>query len=288
MANILFENNSLPNDKSRFIAVLSLLPEKFVDDLVNFHLFNAHYPSNFTDIFLKYDDYRSEIMSEFSNYETNTAWNKLNEAYLTLSKFLITHFSVPNVHKQQKNPWFYLETKIHHNFRISEGDVNTDDQQDSREWNKYKRDLDKLAGDFEKSYKDLIETAKKHIVHSVNTESTNKESLEKTDYKIAIVIHRKNGIYRDDNPDKIYEARGKRLDLVWALKDGVKTGNHLAKLYYKKSIVNLSKAITGEKSTKGINFHVRNKLDANSHNLIKNQRGGYCINAIDFDIKWKE
>lgn len=46
--------NYVLDDKSRLIKVLELLPEKFVDDFVNYYLYNANYPQEYNEILEKY------------------------------------------------------------------------------------------------------------------------------------------------------------------------------------------------------------------------------------------
>jgi len=158
--------NELLNDKSRFNSILNLLPEKFVEDWVNY-LWNANYPTGYTEAIRLYDDYRKKIMSEFTDLKTNAQYKKLNEAFADLKSFLDLHFNVPQEHyKTYKNPpFYYLEPRVHHNFRLDEGRQNSQssEKQDSREWNKYKNELDKLAKTFNQSYKNFITAAKKKI-----------------------------------------------------------------------------------------------------------------------------
>jgi len=157
--------NQILDDKSRFISFLELLPEKFVNDFVNYYLFNAYYPREHNVILDKYNDRKSEIMSEFSNTKINESYRDLNNTFDVLRKFLINHFDIPNDHyKMYENPTFlYLDPRSHHNFRISYGAKEEDTEKDSMEWNKLKSELDNLAENFERAYKDFIKMAKKKL-----------------------------------------------------------------------------------------------------------------------------
>ncbi len=149
--------NQYLDDKSRLVKVLRLLSEKFVDDLVCYYLYNAMYPQEINTILSEYAEHKKEILSEFSNPKIDAAYINLNKSFDVLTKFLTEHFWTPNVHyKMYKNPHFlYLEPRIHHNF----GGENKDPML----WDKYKSELDKIANEFEKSYKDFIKTAKSEL-----------------------------------------------------------------------------------------------------------------------------
>ena len=149
--------NHFLDDKIRLATVLKFLPEKFIDDFVRYYLFNANYPVEKNEIFIKYTEYKNEILSEFSNSKINNAYINFNKSFDVLTKFLAEHFYIPNAHyKMYKNPpFFYLEPRIHYNF--------DGENKDSTLWNKYKSKLDKIANEFEETYKSFIKIAKDEI-----------------------------------------------------------------------------------------------------------------------------
>lgn len=151
----------IPDDKSRFITILELLPEKFVDNFVCDYLYNAYYPTEFNKTLQEYSEHKKEILSEFANPKINESYTNLNKSFDALKKYLISHFSKPKQHYEmyKEPPFFYLEPRIHHNF--AEGDDIS--EKSSQLWDEYANTLDKLADDFRKAYKDLVKIAKKEI-----------------------------------------------------------------------------------------------------------------------------
>jgi hypothetical protein len=149
-------NQSL-DDKSRFVKVLKLLPEKFVDYFVCDYLYNASYPKEANTVLSEYAEYKKEIISEFSNSKINDAYINLNKSFDMLTKFLTEHFWIPNDHYKmyESPPFFYLEPRIHHNF----GGEN----KDPILWDKYKNELDEIADEFKRAYKNFIKIAKNKI-----------------------------------------------------------------------------------------------------------------------------
>jgi len=141
------------NDRARLIALLELLPEQFIDDLVNDYLWNANYPQHFNLIFDKYKTKRKEILFQFSNPKIKKVFTKFNEDFDSLMNFLITNFAVPkSMHHQETNLNIcYLQPRIHHNFRLSEGSEKSNAETDSIKWNEYKVELDGRATIFENS-----------------------------------------------------------------------------------------------------------------------------------------
>lgn len=156
--------NKFLNDKSRFTAILDLLSEKFVDDFVNYYLYNAYYPREFNETFDKYDEIKREILLEFSNTKIRTSHTELNKSFDALKVFLISHFYTPKEYYKMKNArYFYLEPRLHHNFRLSEGGKIGNEEKDSKEWDRYKNELHKYTESFEDAYKNFVKTAKKEI-----------------------------------------------------------------------------------------------------------------------------
>lgn len=157
--------NKFLNDKLRFTAILDLLSEKFVDDFVNYYLYNAYYPREFNETFDKYDEIKREILLEFSNIKIRASHTELNKSFDVLKVFLISHFYIPKEHYEMKNArYFYLEPRLHHNFRLSEGGKIGNEEKDSKEWNRYKNELYKHTESFEDAYKNFVKIAKKEIV----------------------------------------------------------------------------------------------------------------------------
>lgn len=191
-------NKLLLDDKSRFIAVLCLLSEKFVDSLVNDYLYNAYYPTEFNKVLRAYGEHKKELLAAFSNPKIKVAYQQLNKIFDVLEKFLTFHFYIPQSHYEgrKKQPPFYLEPRIHHNFRLSEGGKKKDKEKDSKEWDEYKNELDKLAYDFKKSYKNFVNIAKKELGETVKekfgSQKTNKPNKKLTTllipdkYKISV------------------------------------------------------------------------------------------------------
>lgn len=157
--------NQALDDKSRFIGVLEFLPEKFVDDLICCYLYNAYYPTEMDRVISAYREYKRTILSEFSNVKINVSYAKLNESFDVLTEFLSKHFWIPDDHYEMyKNPpFFYLEPKIHHNFRFSEGSMEEGRERDFKEWNRYKKELDSCATNFEEAYRDFVKVSKQEI-----------------------------------------------------------------------------------------------------------------------------
>lgn len=154
--------NHFLDDKIRFTTFLKFFPEKFINDLVCSYLWNARYPVEVQMVLFKYDEYKNEIMSEFSNNNIEDSRIELDKSFDMLNKFLIEHFSIPNCHyKMYKNPpYFYLNPHIHHNF----GGENKNPVL----WNKSKKELDKVAEEFHEAYKSFIKIAKDEIEREKN------------------------------------------------------------------------------------------------------------------------
>jgi len=157
------------DDKSRFVKVLKLLPENFIDDFVRGDLWNASYPWQLNSKISKYDNYSKEILSEFSNPKINKAWKAFNKLFYALEKFLADNFWVP---EHSLRDYFYLRPDIHHNFHDKWEYIERREKPEaykdwcdkaSVEWWKAKSKLDNLAEEFEKVYKDFIKIAKKEI-----------------------------------------------------------------------------------------------------------------------------
>jgi hypothetical protein len=149
-------NNPI-EDETRLLKVLEFLPESLVDDFVSSYLYNARFPTQFTNILSEYSAYKQTIMSRFSNRKTNRYYNKFNQVFDNLHTFLLEHYWIPDDHYEMYDnpPFLYLNPDIHHNF----GGENTN----SMLWDKYKRESDKIADEFEKSYDDFVRVAKRQI-----------------------------------------------------------------------------------------------------------------------------
>jgi hypothetical protein len=157
--------DQLFDDKSRLTTYIEILSEKFVDDLVNFYLWNANYPQHFNLIFDRYTAKRKEILFQFSNNKIRANFEKLNNSFDLLLKFLTLNFSVPkSLLRHETNIYTcYLLPRYHHNFRLDEGSVLGEEEKDAFEWNKHKKELDHLAENFELSYKKFVAVAKNEI-----------------------------------------------------------------------------------------------------------------------------
>lgn len=159
---------NLLNDKSRFAAVLEYWPESFIDNFVNYYLYNAFYPAELNKVLWAYSKHKKESLATFSKLKIQDTYHQFNNAFDVLEKFITSHFYIPEAHyKGYENPPFcYLEPKLHHNFRISEGGTPEDKEKDSREWDKYKSDLDKYAKNFEMAYKNFLKVARMALEQS--------------------------------------------------------------------------------------------------------------------------
>lgn len=179
--------SNLLDDKSRFLAILELLSEKFVDDFVNYYLHNAYYPREYSPTLDMYARKKDEVLSAFESKKIEVARNQLNGTFDELNRFLINNFSTPNEHyRMHKNPPFlYLAPRIHHNFRLSEGGNTQDATKDSNEWNKLKQETDALAENFEKAYKNFVKIVKKEIESG---QETKKKWWEKSWVQIVALI----------------------------------------------------------------------------------------------------
>ncbi|MDD2476650.1 MAG: hypothetical protein PHI32_12160 [Dysgonamonadaceae bacterium] len=153
------------NDQSRFEKFLEVLPEDFVDNFVNFHLFNGHYPKEFIVKLSAYQDNNKKILSQFHNEKINQAYLELNKYFDVLDIFLGKHFWIPKYHEEvnKKPVWLYLEPRYHHNFFISENLNTKEDVDVSAKWGSYKKELDKIAEDFYCAYVSFIKIAKEEI-----------------------------------------------------------------------------------------------------------------------------
>jgi len=140
------------DDKLRFNNFLEILPEEFMDGFVNECLWNAYYPRVYGDAIFEYSEYTKKLLSEFADSKINKAWKKFNKSFYILYKFLIKNFRIP----KDSQDSYYLCIDIHHNFGKT-------DKASSDLWDKFKTELDEVAGEFEKAYKFFIETARKRI-----------------------------------------------------------------------------------------------------------------------------
>lgn len=145
------------DDRSRFAKVLNLLPEEFIDNFIRYYLDNAYYPKEINEILSEYIAYKQSLLSEFSNSKINESYAQLNKSFDILTKFLFEYFWTPaDQYKMYKNPpFFYLKPDIHHNF----GGEN----KNPILWDKYKRNLDKIANEFRTAYNDFIKVVKTEV-----------------------------------------------------------------------------------------------------------------------------
>jgi len=156
MNNIL--TNTALNDRSRLKITIKLLPEEFVDQLVKRLLRASYYPKKFNRILEEYNSYSKRTLSEFSNPKINKAWKTLNKSFYTLRKFFHTNFQIPEEERGMDDfPTFlYLRPDIHRDF-------SKQDEANFKLWDECKNKLDDLAKEFEKTYKNFINIAKKEF-----------------------------------------------------------------------------------------------------------------------------
>jgi len=153
------------NDESRFEKFLERFPEDFIDNFINFYLFNGYYPKGFNKVLSEYRENKKEILSEFSNKKIKKAYIDLNEHFDILDRFLIKHFWIPRSQYEMHEdpPYSYLEPRYHHNFHISEHCIDGDAREISAKWDSYKNELDKIAENFNDAYLSFVKIAKEEI-----------------------------------------------------------------------------------------------------------------------------
>lgn len=153
------------NDESKLERILNLLPEAFVEDFVNYHLYNGFYPWDYVTTLDGFNAVKNEVMLEFHDEKANKKFQNLKEEFNRLNEFLLTHFSIPHVHYQMHEdpPFLYIEPRIHHNFRLSEGGYHEDVASDSREWNRLRGELNGLAENFFNAYRTFLRVASLRI-----------------------------------------------------------------------------------------------------------------------------
>jgi len=162
------------SDKWRLGKFLNLLPEGFIDDFLNNYLWNGYYRADFRKRLLRYEAYSKEILSEFSNRKINKGWKTFNNSFDTLIRFLNEHFWIPDAHHERDDspPFVYLRPDIHHNFMEGVEQEKNETIEDRRErrnkasakWDRYKQELDVLATEVEKEYKNFLKTANKYLI----------------------------------------------------------------------------------------------------------------------------
>lgn len=107
--------------------------------------------------------------------------------------------------------------------------------------------------------------------------------------KYSIVIDWDEGISLKDEPTVAWRnVRENRMKLLQELKNGKRTGEALAKSFYSGNFSTLSKAINGKRSTKGINYHIREKIGVPFDLIVKVGSGGYKLNDKNFKITWAD
>lgn len=153
--------NHLLNDESRFVALLGLLTEKFVDEFANYYLHNGYYPVEYSNIIDEYNSKKDEILFAFSNTKINDAAIELNNTFGVLRSFLIQHFSIPAIHRgvNQDPPFYYLKPEIHHNFREYGDTKAIDATRDSKKWDELKKELEIITEGFESAFKNFVTVA---------------------------------------------------------------------------------------------------------------------------------
>jgi hypothetical protein len=176
----------MTEDKKRFEKLIEILPEEFVDDFVNYWLYNNYYPREYSKTFDEYSEYTRKTLSKFSDKKINLLYDKLNSSFEELKKFLIEHFYIPKAHYESGAAKFlYLEPRLNYNFWISEGGPKgIYPKEYLKEFNSLKGRVNLYAESFERDYKSLIETLKKKY-DVEDMRNSRKESLSS---KILLVI----------------------------------------------------------------------------------------------------
>ncbi|MDE1969996.1 MAG: hypothetical protein KGI50_00210 [Patescibacteria group bacterium] len=163
------KNKVLLDDKSRFVEVIKLLPEKFVNDLRDY-LFEAHFPVRYNEVFSKYFNRSDEFLLTFSTSKINKAYQKVETFFSNLIDFLNSNFDIPKGY--HLNPLYReLRPEISHRF-------GKHDAESQKKWDKYKRDLDVLVETFVDAYGDFIHIARKEVEreNAIAEPSTKKDS----------------------------------------------------------------------------------------------------------------
>lgn len=201
----------LLDDQSRFNKVMEMFPENFIDDFVNYFLFNGKYEVETNDLLDRYNLYSREVLSEFIDENINQAWQQFNESFYTLRHFLGIEFDIPQAHFEMydKPPFLYLKPAWHHNFH--ESFLIMDAKEMSIKWGELLDQLRKLSEDFEKNYKNFVRIASMSFATSKN-----KVSIKNNNYSIKISP-------KDKEKLKFYSDTG---DISYKNEDGeVKDGS---------------------------------------------------------------
>lgn len=177
-------DNLLLDDKSKFIKVLEIFPECFIDEFVNHFLFNGRYEAESKTLLHEYYQYSKKVLSEFMDEDINNTWKKFNNSFYSLYAFLKNEFHVPEYHLKtyEKPPCEYLKPAWHHNFHE---DPNFNEEK-LAQWNDLLEELRKLSNDFEDKYIKFVSTASRVISsNSIDSESKKPsiKDLERLDAK---------------------------------------------------------------------------------------------------------
>jgi hypothetical protein len=199
----------LLDDQSRFNKVMEMFPENFIDDFINYFLWNGHYEKKVNTLLDKYNLYSREVLSEFIDKDTNRAWQQFNESFYALRHFLATEFDIPQAHFEMydKPPFVYLKPAWHHNFN----EALLDREKREPLWHGLKKQLDEMASEFEKKYRNFVRVASVSLSKNQSASTKNKVT-DVDDIIVAIIEEAENDSRNIKNGDAHRSLRDKWLN----------------------------------------------------------------------------
>jgi len=153
------------DNKTRMESFLKIFPEYLVNNFASDLKGGANFRNEIINRLAEYDRKKDEELLKFYGCGIKKFQKRFNRSFENLNTFLIHNFWIPRVHYQEfKNPPLrYLLPRIHHNFRLTEGGRHQASEEDSREWDRKKEELDELVSRFHCSYKKFLKAVKKRV-----------------------------------------------------------------------------------------------------------------------------
>lgn len=225
-------------DKERFEKFLKLLPEQAVGGFLNSLLLSGKFTEGQMRMCSDYDAYSTEILSQFHNPKINEKWKIFNASFEALQDFLQEHFTLPN--------GFYPKH--------------------SAEWEKFKDELGKLAGEFEEKYTNFVFSTRKEI----GSVDQNKKIIIKID-TAKKTIARETGKETLEYQFRKSDGKNKRFEYIVTIAQNPKVG---AKKLSNATYQSISSEIME------INEIIKQGLKLTQDLIINKGNSGYEINKM--------
>ena len=246
------------NDQERLKKFIEILPEKTMDDLLNYYLFNARYPEKWAfSIFGNYKEHSKETLSAFSNEKTEKIRKEFNNSLFDLEDFLIKHFESKNT-KNFTSPFLYLEPGLESTLSRPNSD-----------WYKSKKELDLLSRKSFEKYKKFLTVANKES-------NQNSATLKDKDAQENIYLDRSGDLYRKPKNKYCYsmEQNSDRYKIIkYLIKNkGYQPTGQISSIFDSKT----ENSIISEIGK--MNSSIKGKLQIKDNIILGKRGSGYRMN----------